>query len=117
MIAFLMGLPVITPQKLNERLKNGPVFVADVNAESRWLEARVPGARHLDPVAFTDKDLPADRAATVVFYCSNPLCRKAPNAARRAKHLGYSNVLVMSAGIAGWIGAALPTESGTPVTS
>lgn len=48
----------------------------------------------------------------LVFYCSNPLCRKAPNAARRAKQMGYHNVQVMSAGISGWLNAKFPTESG-----
>lgn len=45
--------------------------------------------------------------------CSNPLCRKAPNATRRAKQMGYHNVQVMSAGISGWLKAKLPTESST----
>jgi rhodanese-related sulfurtransferase len=48
----------------------------------------------------------------LVFYCSNPLCRKAPTAARRARKMGYTNVHVMSAGINGWLAAKLPTESG-----
>jgi len=47
-----------------------------------------------------------------VFYCSNPLCRKAPSAARRAKQMGYTDVKVMSAGISGWLDAKLPTETG-----
>ena len=50
--------------------------------------------------------------ATLVFYCSNPMCSKAPNAARRAQGWGYRNVRVMAAGIRGWLSAALPTESG-----
>jgi rhodanese-related sulfurtransferase len=40
------------------------------------------------------------------------MCRKAPNAARRAKKLGYENVRVMSAGITGWLDKGLPTEAG-----
>jgi 3-mercaptopyruvate sulfurtransferase SseA len=40
------------------------------------------------------------------------LCRKAPNAARRAKKLGHANVKVMSAGISGWLSARLPVSSG-----
>jgi len=43
------------------------------------------------------------------------MCRKAPNAARRAKKLGYTNVQVMSAGISGWMSANLPTESGDAI--
>jgi hypothetical protein len=38
------------------------------------------------------------------------MCRKAPNAARRTKDMGYRNVYVMSAGIGGWVGAS--RESG-----
>jgi rhodanese-related sulfurtransferase len=40
------------------------------------------------------------------------MCRKAPNAARRAKQLGYANTQVLSAGISGWLSSNLPTESG-----
>jgi hypothetical protein len=40
------------------------------------------------------------------------MCRKAPNAARRAKKMGYTNVRVLSAGISGWLADSLPTESG-----
>ncbi len=47
-----------------------------------------------------------------MFYCSHPLCRKAPNAASRARKMGYPNVMVMSAGISGWLSAGLPTEAG-----
>jgi rhodanese-related sulfurtransferase len=108
-----MGLKTISPEGLH-RLAQAPEppFVFDVNSRQSWLQARVPGARNLDPVAFADGDLPADKSAVLVFYCSNPLCRKAPNAARRARKIGYDNVHVMSAGISGWLSAKLPTESG-----
>ena len=46
--------------------------------------------------------LPSDHDSTLVFYCSNVWCRKAPQAARRAEGLGYRDVHVMSAGIKGW---------------
>lgn len=114
MFARLMGLAVISPEELNARRQSEPLAVFDVNAEPRWLAARVPGAHHLDPLGFAANDLPADRDTALVFYCSNPLCRKAPNAARRARAMGYRNVSVMSAGISGWLKADLPTESGRP---
>lgn len=116
MIAFLMGLKTISPQDVY-RLTQAPgqASVFDVNAPLSWTTARVPGARHLDPVTYVESELPPDKDAMLVFYCSNPMCRKAPNAARRAKKLGYTNVRVMSAGISGWIGANLPTESGDAI--
>jgi rhodanese-related sulfurtransferase len=112
MMAWLMGLKNISPAVLHERMQQGPLFVFDVNSRASWQKARVPGARHLDPVAWLDTDLPADKDASLVFYCSNPMCRKAPNAARRAKQLGHANTHVLSAGISGWLSANLPTESG-----
>ncbi len=114
MFARLMGLPTISPRDLHRRRQSEALHVFDVNARARWLAERVPGARHLDPASFAAVDLPADADAMLVFYCSGPLCRKAPNAARRAKALGWRNAHVMSAGISGWLGASLPTESGEP---
>lgn len=105
MFAQLMGLKTISPRELHQ---SSGITIVDVNSRQSWMSARVPGAVHYDDGA----ELPADKSAALVFYCSNPLCRKAPNAAKRAKQLGYTNVRVMPAGISGWIGAGLPTESG-----
>jgi rhodanese-related sulfurtransferase len=93
------------------------VTVVDVNSRQSWIKARVPGALNLDPAGYDDRDLPSDRDSILVFYCSNVMCRKAPNAARRAKGMGYGNVYVMSAGISGWLHAALPIESGERQTA
>ncbi|MCS0585235.1 rhodanese-like domain-containing protein [Massilia pinisoli] len=112
MFARLLGLGTISPSALHELIRAKRVAVVDVNSPQSWLKARVPGAINLDPTSYDANDLPADKASRIVFYCSNPLCRKAPKAARRAKTLGYSNAVVMSAGISGWVGANMPTESG-----
>jgi rhodanese-related sulfurtransferase len=112
MFALLMGLKTISPGGLKELMQRQQVTVVDVNSRQSWMKAHVPGALHLDPAAYSDSDLPAGKDANLVFYCSNPLCRKAPNAARRAEKMGYGNVKVMSAGITGWMAAKLPTEVG-----
>jgi rhodanese-related sulfurtransferase len=116
MFARLMGLDTISPGELQQRMRNEPVTVIDVNSRQSWAAARIPGALTLDPVGFDQGDLPPDKDTNLVFYCSNLLCRKAPNAARRAKSMGYRNVQVMSAGISGWLSAGLPTESGESCT-
>lgn len=112
MIAQLMGLRTISPKDLLARVEAGTMSVFDLNARERWASARVPGARHLAP-HFDASELPADRARPLAFYCSNPLCRKAPNAARRAKQMGHTDVVVMSAGISGWLSAGLRVEAGS----
>ncbi len=112
MFARLMGLKTISPDQLHELIQRHSATVIDVNSRDSWTTARVPGALSLDPAGYTESDLPGDKNSALVFYCSNPLCRKAPNAARRAKKMGYGNVRVMSAGISGWLSAKLPTEQG-----
>ncbi len=112
MFEWLMGFKAISPASLHQLVQDKQVTAIDVNSRQSWVKARVPGALNLDPAGYDEKSLPADKDSLLVFYCSNPLCRKAPNAARRAKKMGYHNVHVMSAGIAGWLNAKLPTESG-----
>jgi len=109
-MAFLMGLKSVSPAEVNAL--RGAATVIDVNARERWLAARVPGALNLEHATYGPGDLPSAKDARLVFYCSNPMCRKAPIAARRAKRMGYANVAVMSAGISGWIAAKLPVASG-----
>lgn len=110
MFAQLMGLKTIAPAGLHELIQKRQVTVIDVNSPQSWMKAHVPGALNLDPGGYKDSDLPPDKESSLVFYCSNPMCRKAPNAARRAKGMGYGNVKVMSAGITGWLAKELPTE-------
>ncbi|MFZ6658975.1 rhodanese-like domain-containing protein [Undibacterium sp. TJN19] len=112
MFALLMGLKSITPNALHEMIRNQSVTVIDVNSRQSWMKEHVPGALNLDPANYHDRDLPSEKDTRLVFYCSNPLCRKAPNAARRAKKMGYDNTMVMSAGISGWLATSLPTETG-----
>ena len=112
MFARLMGLKTLSPGCLHQLMQQpAQVAIIDVNSPQSWLKAHVPGARNLDPVNYKDGDLPSNKNDMLVFYCSNPLCMKAPNAARRAKKIGYSNVHVLAAGISGWLAAKLPTES------
>jgi len=108
--ALLMGLPNVTPRSLHAMQQNRHLHIFDVNALQSFRSAHVPQAQHLDPLAFTADDLPASKDEMLVFYCSNLLCRKAPLAARAARRMGYANATVMSAGIAGWLAAGLPTE-------
>lgn len=112
MLARLFGLTTVSPRELHQRMQDETLTVVDVNSRQSWLTAHVSGARNLDPAAFGDRDLPADKESPLVFYCSNVMCTKAPRAARRATAMGYQRVHVMPGGIKGWLDAGLPTESG-----
>src|SRR3989442_14536052 len=91
MFARLMGLEVVSPGGLHQMIQTQGVTVIDVNSHQSWMKARVPSALNLDPANYNESDLPPNKESSLVFYCSNPLCRKAPNAARRAKKMGVGN--------------------------
>jgi rhodanese-related sulfurtransferase len=110
-MALLMGVKSISPKDLLGLVERSQGTVVDVNAPARFAQGHVPGARNLDHAGFAADALPADRDATLVFYCSNPMCRKAPIEARRAKAMGYQDARVMSAGISGWESAGMPTQA------
>lgn len=67
MFAWLMGLKTISPAALHQRMQNGQLAVFDVNARGSWLQARVPGAKNLNPTDYKNTDLPTDLTADLVF--------------------------------------------------
>lgn len=61
----------LTVQQVNERRGKPNFFVYDNNRQERFKKSHLPGARWVNPTALTAKDLPADKEATLVFYCAN----------------------------------------------
>ena len=51
--------------------KDGKTFIYDNNPKESWVNGHVPGAKWLDEDKVTAADLPADKTATLIFYCHN----------------------------------------------
>lgn len=51
--------------------KDGKTFVFDNNSKDSWASGHLPGAKWLDDEHVTAADLPADKTATLIFYCHN----------------------------------------------
>jgi rhodanese-related sulfurtransferase len=66
------GFGELTPQEVSARLKQKNVYVFDNNAKERWEKSHVPGAKWLHPSEYAATELPADKTATLIFYCANP---------------------------------------------
>jgi 3-mercaptopyruvate sulfurtransferase SseA len=49
--------------------KDGKTFVFDNNPKESWTAGHVPGAKWLDDEKVTAADLPANKGATLIFYC------------------------------------------------
>jgi rhodanese-related sulfurtransferase len=87
--------------------------IIDANSPASYKAGHVPGA--LSWTAIKDDlaaNLPADKNTEIIAYCGNPKCGAYLQAAKAAEKLGYTNIKHMSAGIAGWNDAKMPTEAG-----
>ena len=65
------GFGTLTPAEVQARLGKKGVFVYDNNPIDVFHGGHVPGAKWVDYKAITAADLPADKEATLVFYCAN----------------------------------------------
>lgn len=65
------GFGSLTVQEVFAKLKQKNVYVFDNNDPDVYKDAHVPGAKWLHPSEYDAKSLPADKNATLVFYCHN----------------------------------------------
>ena len=99
--------PDISITDLEKAIKAGKVTVIDVNgAKSFTNRGHIPGA-----VSFSNKDALAKQRSKVgkdtlvVAYCGSSKCSAYKRGAAAAEALGFKNVMLLSAGIAGWLKA------------
>jgi rhodanese-related sulfurtransferase len=67
------SLAKMTPDEVQAKLASadGKFFVFDANMKSVFDAGHVPGAKWVPSDAVTADMLPADKDATLVFYCAN----------------------------------------------
>ncbi len=92
----------LTVDQVQQLIDSKAAYIFDNNSPDRYAQGHVPTAKW---VAFDDvkpADLPADKSATLIFYCGGERCIACHKAAEMALELGYKNVNIMPAGI--WAG-------------
>jgi rhodanese-related sulfurtransferase len=104
--------PELTVEEVAELIEDRRAVLFDANPRPRWASGHLPGAHNVDPGEFGEHDLPHDRNAMLVFYCSDPTCGSSRHAAKKALKLGFAHVFTMPAGIRGWLAAGMPVEAG-----
>lgn len=62
------ALPV---EDVKARVGQTNVYVYDNNPEETFKKGHVPTARWVNPMEFKESDLPAEKTATLIFYCHN----------------------------------------------
>lgn len=66
-------LAELTVDEVEKRIakNDGKFFVYDNNQRAMYEDGHVPGAKHLPIDDIKESDLPADKSAELLFYCSN----------------------------------------------
>ena len=105
-------------QWLSKDSANVAIFDAN-NDKTRTKNGVIPGAKILSSYDSYDvaKELPADHAKKLVFYCANTQCSASHEAAEKASTAGYTDVSVMVDGIEGWKKAGKTTQPYTKTSS
>jgi hypothetical protein len=69
------NLKTLTVDEVSARiaLHDGKTFIYDDNPQDRYAKGHLPGAKWLSSSEPTAADLPADKTATLVFYCASEL--------------------------------------------
>lgn len=65
-------IPELTVAEVAARLGEPRFYVFDNNGQGRYKRGHVPGAKNLNAYNFDAGELPPDKDATLVFYCSGP---------------------------------------------
>lgn len=102
----------VTVAELASLTKDKKATPIDANSkQTREKDGVIPGAVMLTSSSqYELKELPADKASKLVFYCANQKCGASHAAAKRAMENGYTDVAVLPDGIAGWKSAGQATS-------
>ena len=65
-------IPELSVADVAAKLGSPGFYVFDNNGKARWQRSHVPGAKNLNPYDYDASELPPDKTATLVFYCSGP---------------------------------------------
>jgi PQQ-dependent catabolism-associated CXXCW motif protein len=128
--ASIPGGQVITTKGLVALVqgRQAPHILVDVLGQPEMLPNAVPAAWLAQPGSFNDAvQQQAGQAlgqwtqgrkdVALIFYCQSRECWMSYNAALRAIHAGYTNVLWYRGGIEAWKFAGLPTQQSPPGTA
>jgi 3-mercaptopyruvate sulfurtransferase SseA len=65
------GFGELTVEQAAARMKEKSVYFFDNNDMDTYRQGHVPGAKWIDYNNYAESALPADKNATLIFYCMN----------------------------------------------
>jgi len=100
------NMGAVSPAFVKKQLDaKAPITLVDSRPKARkYDKGHIPGAISIPDSEFdqlTGK-LPADKTASLIFYCEDLSCVLSSKSAAKAVALGYTNVMTMPVGYVGW---------------
>lgn len=65
------GFGELTVEQVAQKVKQKNVFVFDCNPHEEYVAGHVPTAKWVEFSHLQPSSLPADKSATLIFYCQN----------------------------------------------
>jgi rhodanese-related sulfurtransferase len=121
--ATLTGATVVTAEEARSLMAKG-VPVIDARVANEYADEHIRGAKNVpykeksakaanfdaSQDSFALNELPADKAAPVIFYCNAGECWKSYKASHAAIKAGYTKVYWLRGGIPEWKKHGFPVE-------
>jgi len=111
LLAAAHGIPIIGSKELKNKLDHGePMILANALSPIEFKDLTIKGSISIPVSKVTDDNplMPRDKDQLLVFFCKGMTCVKSTHAAKKAIHLGYTNVKIYQAGLPGWIKSRFP---------
>lgn len=106
-------MKTITVKELKEKIDSGEDFkLVDVLGTQSFKWKHIPTSKDIDVDELEErapKELP-DKNEEIIIYCASKTCQASPNAAKKLKEMGYTNIIHFNAGLAGWKDAGYTFE-------
>lgn len=113
---FSPGEPLfVSTEQVQALLESGQAIALDARSEKEYLQAHLPGARHLSFERFYEyMDLveELDKKTWLITYCGGPPCDLGELLGIELAALGF-RVAIYPDGLDAWQDAGLPVETGT----
>ena len=106
-------MKTITVKELKEKIDSGEDFkLVDVLGTQSFKWKHIPTSKDIDVDELEErapKEL-ADKNEEIIVYCASKTCQASPNAAKKLKKMGYTNIVHFEEGLAGWQDAGYKFE-------
>ena len=107
----------INAEDLKKKIDSGEKFkIVDALGKESFEKLHIPKSINM-PSDEVEQQAPTklpDKNKEIVLYCADLECQASPEASKKLKNMGYTNLIEFRAGLAGWEEAGYKFEGTEP---